>query len=206
MSNLKIGDIAVSVFTGLSKHGRSLVLSDEDPRQQSSKDGLRIPLLSSGSIVGERVDASKAEQVRVTDREKASRYFVYPDDVLIVCRGTQVRSAVVPDKFALHAITVSLIAVRLKPNTLLPILLSAYLNHPATIQTLIRGSTSHSDNVNISANHVSNLPVAIPSDEIQSDLSVLYMDAIENKQLANTLADDFIRQSRQVMLSHLLGL
>lgn len=203
---VKVSEIAGAIFAGLTKHGRSLVLPSDAAGVDAGKHSAVVSLLSSGAIVGDRVILSKAEDVRVSDLQKASRYLVRCGDVIVVCRGTQIRSAVVTENPVNVAITASLIAIRITNGLFLPTLLSAYLNHPATIQSLLRRSNSRTNNVNISATQIGDLPISVPPMEIQKALSDLYSGARDHKESANRVADEYLKQASHAVTRYLSAL
>lgn len=151
------------------------------------------------------VDFALAEEVVVKSREAVERYCVDPQDVLITCRGTQMRSAVVPLDAPRCAIASSLIAVRLDPTVLLPGVFSAYIKTRPVLELLVRSTISRTNALNISTRDIALLSINVPS--LTRQALLLELDALvtEYRELTRRNCEFFSEQSQLAIASQLLA-
>lgn len=201
-----IGDLSRLIFAGVSKHGRSPILKDseKDHSLRANFDYPSIHLLMASAIAEGLVDISKLETVFVNRMDKVRRYFVEPGDVLIICRGTQVRSAVVPDKSSPFAISSSLIAIRLDQRLLLPSLLSAYFNHQFVINNIVKHSASRTDSLNITTRTLAEIQINVPPMDLQKELAELYDAAIQHRKVSRDLEQQYFQKAYAAVTNPLL--
>jgi hypothetical protein len=201
-----IGELSRLIFAGVSKHGRSPILKDSEKDQslRANFDYPSIQLLMASSIADGQVDTSKLETVFVTRMDKVRRYFVEPGDVLIICRGTQVRSAVVPEDESPYAISASLIAIRLDQRVLLPPLLSAYFNHQFVIDNLVKHTASRTDALSITTRTIAEIQINVPPMELQKELAELYDAAIQHRKVSRDLEQQYFQKAYAAVTNPLL--
>lgn len=205
MSITTVGEIAIRIFTGLSKHGRSVALSD-DQAQAYRRDSVPLHVaryISSSSLQDGSISYQDDASVTVLNSESILRYSIEPGDVLVVCRGTQLRSVVAPQDAASSVIGSSLIAVRLDPAVLLPELFNAYVNCSRVVEELVRMTRSNTDSLSVSARHIAALRINVPAADVQRRLVDACSAVADYSELTKTLVDYYQSEMEGALLSHL---
>lgn len=179
-----VEELAVRVSTGLSKQGRSPVHSGH---QEASPDhaGPTLRLLSARCIKDDQLDLASADLVRATSVEEIERYLTQPGDVLITCRGSILKTCVVPPEVTNSALGASLIAIRPDKSQILPSVLAIYLASTKGQHDLLERSNSSMELLNISAKAVKQVEIPVPDMELQRDLTDLYQKS--NQHLRTTI-------------------
>lgn len=201
--NTTIRDIAELVFVGLSTHGRSIALSDEEVKgyEERGIEVRSLPLLTPSAFRGNKLCFDNLDTVYFSSAHFA-RYCIQAGDVLAVCRGTLFRSAVVPTSAPQCVIASSLIAVRLNRSMLLPELLCAYLNDSSVLETLVRKSNSSTSALSVSVKNIEGVRIRVPDASVQERLCEIYDAAMAHHDLSTEIADALLMQSRSLVSSH----
>ena len=110
---------------------------------------------------------------------RIDRYRVEAGDIVLTCRGTQLKIALVPEDMSGVVISSNLIAVRPGPQ-LVPWVLFAFLQGPQGQAALLRRSRSSNLSIALSPKSVGQIVVPVPPMEIQERIAALMRSAEEN--------------------------
>ncbi len=139
-----------------------------------------IPVINVRDLDDGRIIDPTHLEVRIQPRGDASdRYRVRAGDVVITCRGTQLKIAGISNESNGMAISANLIAVRTGPELLSPVLF-AYLNSPHGRAALMGRSRSSTLSLALSAKGIGRLRVPMPPMEAQKQIAVLVAAAEDN--------------------------
>lgn len=188
----KISEIA-AVQTGLvlTRIGRGAVRGEEFPvinlrdienGRVASLDKLSLSPLPSGAA---------ADKSRVAD-----------GDVLVACRGTLLKAAVVDPETAGAYASSNLLIIR-PGHEILPRVLVALLQSPQTQDELKSRSRSSGPAISLSAKDIADILVPIPPMDIQVKISSL-LEAIEENYRASLDTAEFRRHLGYTMVSKIL--
>lgn len=159
---LKLQNIA-EIGLGASAHGRSVV----------GKGSAFMPFISIKDVRVGHVDFNGVEEVPIEDEEKAARYCVQENDVLVTLRGSSFRAGLVKNLPKNSLINANLAYIRLKSGApISPMVLCAWLNSPegkAEAELLQHGSGI----LSISISDLKTMPISVPSKEVQEKLEDL---------------------------------
>jgi hypothetical protein len=107
------------------------------------------------------------------------RYTVRAEDVVITCRGTQLKIAHITSESAGAVISSNLIAIR-AGRDLLPAVLLAFLQSPATQQSLFHRAQSSTSSISLTTRSVGELMVPVPPHWVQKQIADLIIAAEDN--------------------------
>lgn len=180
---------AARVFSGVSKHGRTVLLDKATAEERRRRGGEvhAVHLVGMSAIDGDRLDLTHAEMVWVEEPRQAEPYLIRPGDVLLTSRSTALRSCIVPADATGFAINSTLICVRTEEID--PRLLAAYLRHPQGQAELLKSSASSTAQMNITIKSVSELTVPLPPIAVQRRLGDLLDAAAEQRRAAIDAAE-----------------
>ena len=130
-----------------------------------------LPLINIKDIVDDQVDWRNLLIFPIKEIRKPQRFYVEPGDVLITCRGTQFKVAVVPEKVSSGLISANLIAIRPKPEQLSSIYLAAYLNSQNGGRELLAKRTSQTTQIVLSVSSVEELRIPLPPLAVQNKIA-----------------------------------
>ena len=125
---------------------------------------------------------------RVARGQRIDRYRVEAGDVVLTCRGTQLKIALVPEDMSGAVISSNLIAVR-PGSQLVPWVLFAFLQGPQGQTALLRQSRSSNLGIALSPKSVGQIVVPVPPMEIQERIAALMRVAEENYVVARQAAE-----------------
>jgi hypothetical protein len=117
-----------------------------------------------------------------------ARYTVRADDVVITCRGTQLKIANITPESAGAVISSNLIAIRAGQD-LLPAVLLAFLRSPATQQSLLRRAQSSTSSISLTSRSLGELMIPVPPLTIQTQIADLVIAAEDNFVAATRAAE-----------------
>lgn len=184
-----IGEVASEIFNGLSLSGRSVGAKDE------GEEVIRVIFISDLDAQSGRVSAAIPKTIRVSSRRKVNRYLVQPNDVLLSCRGTTNKVAILTGNTKPTAISANLIAIRPGPQ-ILPAYLLTFLQSPpgqAELNKLARGIAQQSFTVS----DIASIQLPVPPLAIQQKIADLISAANDSYQLAHEAA----QQRRDIALT-----
>lgn len=123
--------LSKEIFSGLPLYGKERMGSDSEG----------VPLVNIKDVSDGTIRIEGCHKLSLGDFKNASKYLVFPKDVVITCRGSLLKAAVVPSDINQALITSNLIAIRLG-ESLLPEFLSIYLNIKEGQKKLLANATS----------------------------------------------------------------
>ena len=184
--------VAERIFVGLA-----------DARQPIDERGLRaIPLLNVRDLRGGHAPAADALERRVVAADAdVDRYMVRTDDVVITCRGTQLKVASITPSTAGALISANLIGIRAGAEVLPPVLL-AFLQSEAGQRTLVQRGRSSTSSLSLTPKSVGQLSIPVPPKAVQNQIAELVRAAEDNHIAAIQAAE----QRRAVALAVALEL
>ncbi len=184
-----IGEVALEIFGGLSLSGRSVGAKDE------GEVVIRVIFISDLDAQSGRVSAAIPKTIRVSSRSKVNRYLVQPNDVLLSCRGTTNKVAILTGNTEPTAISANLIAIRPGPQ-ILPAYLLTFLQSPpgqAELNKLARGIAQQSFTVS----DIASIQLPVPPLPVQKKIVDVITVANDCYQLAHVAA----QQRRSIALT-----
>jgi hypothetical protein len=184
--------VAERIFVGLA-----------DARQPIDESSARsIPLLNVRDLRDGHAPAAEALEKRVVAADAdVERYMVRTDDVVITCRGTQLKVAWITPPTAGVLISANLIGIRAGAEMLPPVLL-AFLQSEAGQRTLLQRGRSSTSSLSLTPKSVGRLSIPLPPLAVQSQIAELIQAAEQNHIAAIRAAE----QRRAVALAVALEL
>lgn len=193
----RLAEVTERIFLGLA-----------DARQRGEGDEREIALLNVRDLHDGRAPAVGALVKRtVPAGADIERYTVRADDVVITCRGTQLKIAHIsaPSEGAL--ISANLIAIR-AGAALLPAVLLAFLRSPAGQKALLVRGRSSTPSISLSPRALGELAIPVPPLAVQRQIAELVTAAEQNyfaairaaeqrRAVAHAVAVDLLRGKPQ---------
>jgi len=142
-----------------------------------------VPIINVKDIVGGRLNTENPDTVQVDRQKDIARYKVRPGDVLITCRGTRLKSAIIPNHLAGFLISANLIAIRLK-NNFDPLLLHAFFQSSIGQKILLSNVRSSTMQVALTVSDITKIEVPVIPVEKQKQLAGLIAAADHYHALA----------------------
>lgn len=159
---IELKNIAKSIFSGAPLYNTVSV-------EREVVSGL--PLINIKDIVDDQVDWQNLHVISLDRIRRPERFYVEPGDVLITCRGTQFKVAVVPEKISCGIITANLIAIRPKPDQLSSVYLAAYLKSKDGERELLSRRTSQTTQIVLNLSNVEELRIPLPELSVQEKIA-----------------------------------
>lgn len=191
---IELKHIARSIFSGAPLY--SLTPSDKE-----IVSGL--PLINIKDIIDDQVDWQNLLIIPLDEVRKPERFYVEPGDVLITCRGTQFKVAIVSEKISRGLITANLIAIRPDPDHLSPVYLAAYLRSKDGERELLARRTSQTAQIVLSVSNVEELRIPLPPLSVQGKI-VRAVEALDEEYWLNQGAVELNRKIRNQIVTDML--
>jgi len=167
-----------------------------------SKDG--IPVLNIKDIMNDQILKENLKIFSLDNFRNALHYMVYPNDVIITCRGTQLKIVMIPKTIERMLITSNLIAIR--PNEeIIPEFLVAYLNTKKGRKKLTANTASSTMQIVLNVSNLGDIEIPVPPMDLQKKIIDLIGSTEEQYQLNIKIADTYKTISNQ-LLEDMLGL
>jgi len=194
--------LATKIFSGVPLYSIS--------KLQENINGLpvvNIKDINEGQILTESLPV-----LSIKDFKNAEHYIVYPEDVLLTCRGTQIKSAVVSTNIEKLLITSNIISIRLSKQ-ILPEFLVAYLNTQQGQRALLANATA-TVQLTLTVSDLGKIIIPVPSLSLQKKIVNLFNAAEEQyrfnleavnlrKAIANqTISDIFKKYQKREAKKH----
>src|SRR3989338_8825759 len=176
-------------------------LYSTNPLDEEVKFGL--PLINIKDIVSDQIDWRNLSISPLENIRKPERFYVEPGDVLITCRGTQFKAAVVPEKLSRGIITANIIAIRPKPDQLSPIYLAAYLRSKNGERELWAKRTSQTAQIVLSVSNIEELRMPLPPLSVQEKIARA-VETLDEEYRLNQEAVELNRKIRSQIIMDLL--
>lgn len=183
--NIRLSQLAEKIFQGLY------------PSRQAKEDNSskKVPVINIKNIVSGRINLASPGFISIDGHNRdLERYTVCSGDVVIACRGTVLKSAVIPESLDGYLITSNLIAIRLNGN-FEPILLSAFFQSHEGQKILLSNVRSSTMQIALTVSDIEKIEVPFISVEIQKRLAGLiatsdnyYKAAVESANLRRDIA------------------
>lgn len=190
-----LADVA-EVFLGLSSARH--VTGDETSAQN-------LPLLNVRDLDDGRVAPLDRLEVRPVSRDlRVDRYRVRADDILVTCRGTQLKVAQVAGTSDGAIISSNLLALRAGPELLAPVLF-AFLQSAQGQAAVLGRNRSSTLTLALSPKSVGRIVVPIPPLDVQRRIADLVRAAEDNHEAAIRAAQQRRAVAHAIALDLLLG-
>lgn len=152
-------------------------------------------------IINGRINCEGLNAISVRNDKNINRFIVYPGDVVVTCRGTLLKSAVVPKNLTGCLVSSNLIAIRLN-GSFEPLLLSAFFQSSIGQKTLLSNVRSSTMQIALNVADIRKVEVpVIPADK-QKKLAGLikaannyYNASVESANLRRDIAGNIIIKS-----------
>src|SRR5512145_336663 len=191
---LELGEIA-EVFVGVARHGRGLSWDENNPAS---------PLLGMKALRQQGIDFSAIEIVHLSPRTNLDNYKIAAHDILLPCRGTDLRILVAPEKAAGVLIDSNIMAIRCGPQMAYQ-LLAAYFQHPAGQTALLRASQSTTSQKNLTVRLVKKITLPVPPPEAQQKAVALLEAAERQHRLAVQVAEKRLALAQHLAINMLFA-
>jgi hypothetical protein len=175
---LKLGEIA-EVFVGVARHGRGLSWDENNPS---------APMLGMKALRQQGIDFNALEIVHLSPRTNLDNYRILAHDILLPCRGTDLRIVVAPEKAEGVLIDSNIMSIRCGPPMAYQ-LLAAYFQHPVGQAALLRASQSTTSQKNLTVRMVKKMAIPVPPAEAQQKAVALLEAAERQHHLAMQVAE-----------------
>jgi hypothetical protein len=184
--------VAERIFVGLA-----------DARQRGDGDRCELPLLNVRDLHEGHVPSAAALTKRpVPARADVGRYTVRADDIVVTCRGTQLKIANITPLSEGALISANLIAIR-TGSELLPGVLWAFLRSPLGQKALLERGQSSSSNILLTPRAVGELAIPVPPMAVQRQIAEL-VSAAEHNYVAAVRAAEQRRAVAHAVAANLL--
>lgn len=181
---IQLSHLSEKIFQGLYPQRKT-------KENNSSK---KVPVINIKNIVNGRINLDPRGFISIDGHRDLERYTVRSSDVVITCRGTVLKSAVVPEDLDGYLIASNLIAIRLNGN-FEPILLSAFFQSPEGQRILLSNVRSSTMQIALTVSDIEKIEVPLIPVEIQKRLASLisaadnyYRAAVESANLRRDIA------------------
>lgn len=138
--------------------------------QRTQTETHPVPFINIKDIVAGRIDPEGVDAVSISISEK--RYQVRAGDVILSCRGTVLKSAVITEELAGAVPSSNLTVIRLKPG-FSPELLAAFFQSPSGQKRLLSGVQSSTQQKALSIAEIEAIAIPLPPIERQRMLADL---------------------------------
>lgn len=159
-----------------------------------------IPLINIKDIVDSRIEEASLLRVDPGIIKNSERFTVYPGDVIITCRGTLIKIAVVPESIEKALITANLIAIRVNEK-ISPVFLVAYLKTKQGQKEVLSNVTSSTLQLVLNVSDIGEINILVPPMSLQEEIVNLanateqqYHLNIESANLRRNISNQIIME------------
>ena len=145
-------------------------------KMKESADGL--PLINIKDVAEGTVKFGTCRRLIPGEFKNLSRYIIHPKDVVVTCRGSLLKAAVIPENIDNALITSNLIAIRLG-ELVLPEFLTIYLNIKEGQRKILTSATSADTRLVLTVSNVEELEVPVLPISSQKQIIDLMASSIE---------------------------
>ena len=189
----------------LSTVTQRIFLGLADARQRGGGDECALPLLNVRDLRDGHVPPADTLANRtVPAGADVERYMVRADDIVITCRGTQLKVASITSASEGALISANLIAIRVGAE-LLPAVLLAFLQSPAGQQALLQRGESSTSSISLTPKAVGQVPIPVPPLAVQKQIAILIDSAEQNYVAAIRAAEQRRAVAHAVAVNLLRG-
>lgn len=163
-----------------------------------SKSRTGTPLINIKDIVSNNIQTEGIPRFDCGQFKNLERYIVVPGDILVTCRGTQLKIAIVPDYLEKALIASNLIAIRLRKDVL-PIYLATYLRSVQGQKKLLSRTSSSGMSLMLNISDLDEIEIPVPPVFLQAKIGNIastveryYQLTLESANLCKTVASQLI--------------
>lgn len=150
-------------------------------KMEERVDGL--PLINIKDVAEGTIKTDTCRRLMTGEFKNLSRYLVYPQDVVVTCRGSLLKAAVVPDSLDRALITSNLIAIRLS-GPVLPEFLAVYLNIEEGQKKILASATSADLRLVLTVSNIEEFEVPVIPVDLQKKVIDLAKCSTEQYKLS----------------------
>ena len=187
-----LGSLAVKIFAGAPLYSIAKLSVKEEG----------VPLLNIKDVKEGRIVINNPSFVSLNNFKNAGHYLVQPGDVLVTCRGTQLKVAVVPDNLKSAMITANIIALRLNKQVL-PGFVAAYFRTDSGQKDLLSNVASVSAQIVLNVADIAKTNIPVPPLALQEQIVKLTDIAEEQYRLNIEMANLNRKIANQVLIDML---
>lgn len=199
-----IGNLSTTAIIRLSQLAKTIFQGISPSRNvKTGTSGKKTPVINIKNIANGQINIEDIDTIFIDKRKYIDRYTIHPGDVIITCRGTMLKSAVVPENLDGYLISSNLIAIRLD-GTLDPALLCVFLQSPICHKLLLSSARSSTMQIALTVSDIEKIELPMIPSEIQKKLSGLvkatdqyYRCSIESANLRRHI-------THQIVLKYLM--
>lgn len=189
-----LGTVTERIFLGLA-----------DARQRGDAGEREVPLLNVRDLQDGHVPPAGVIAKRTVHSDAdVARYTVRTDDVVITCRGTQLKVSCITPSSEGALISANLIAIRAGAE-LLPAVLLVFLQSPAGQKALLQRGRSSTSSLSLTPRAVGELSIPVPPLAVQQQIVELMGAAEQNYVAAIRAAEQRRAVARAVAVGLLQG-
>jgi len=189
MSNESLNNISKEIFSGAPLYSiAELVESSEG-----------MPVLNIKDIKDFNIPIQNLTLFTPKSSGDIEKYFVYPEDVIITCRGTQSKIGIMPPTIEKAIITSNLICIR-PSEKILPYYLAAYLRTSAGQKSLASIAASSTMQIVLSVADIKELKIPVPPLDVQKKIVSLIESSEEFYRTALEEADTRRKITEQILM------
>jgi len=186
-TTIRLSQLA-TIFQGISPSRNGKISSSEKTS----------PVINIKNIIKGQINTKDIDTIIIDKRKYIDRYTIHPGDVIITCRGTMLKSAVVPENLDGYLISSNLIAIRLD-STLDPALLCVFLQSRICHKLLLSSARSSTMQIALTVSDIEKIELPIIPLDIQKNLSGLikateqyYRHLIESANLRRDISHQIV--------------
>lgn len=150
-------------------------------KMEESADGL--PLINIKDVAEGTIRPDTCRRLMPGDFKNLSRYLIYPKDVVVTCRGSLLKAAVIPENIDKALITSNLIAIRLG-DLVLPEFLAIYLNIREGQRKILTSATSADTRLVLTVSNIEEFAVPVLPINLQKQIIELTASSAEQYKLS----------------------
>jgi len=154
-------------------------------KMEKDPDGL--PLINIKNVTDGTIRIDTCQRLAPGEFKNISRYSVFPKDVVVTCRGSLLKAAVVPDTINSALITSNLIAIRLG-DSMLPEFLAIYMNIKEGQRKILTSATSADMRLVLTVSNVEELKIPVLPINLQKQIIDLIASSAEQHRISMDVA------------------
>ena len=163
-----------------------------------------IPLINIKDIVDSCIEEASLLRVDPGIIKNSERFTIYPGDVVITCRGTLIKIAVIPESIEKALITANLIAIRVNEK-IAPVFLAAYLKTKQGQKEVLSNVTSSTLQLVLNVSDIGGINIPVPPMSLQEKI-VNLVNATEEQYHLNIESANLRRNvSNQIIMEMVMN-
>lgn len=182
--------VTEKIFSGAPLYSIAKLIEDENG----------IPVINIKDIADDGVKINDLKKFSLSNFKNAEHYIVYSNDIIMTCRGTQLKIVVIQNNLSKAIITSNLIAIRLT-DELLPIFLATYLKTKEGQRALLSNIASSTMQLVLNVSDINEFNVPVPPLDLQKKIAnianiseVQYRLNIESANLRKEITNQIVTE------------